>query len=237
MHIRFIQKIIDKIRNKEEKETKEFLKICESNDIHINEKVRKNIKLNIEGKNNKIIINTDFIYGTLNIDIFGDNNYIFFDEGVIVVKNLSVLLGVNYKYFDKVYNSSFEINKNTSIEQMNYITYNSNAYCKVEEDCIFACGITLFNTDAHPIFKKGTKEIINKVKGIKIGRHSWIGRNVTILKNSQIPENSILGANTVYTGAHTKTYCAFAGNPAKIIKEDVEWEINGAKFGYISNEI
>ena len=105
------------------------------------------------------------------------------------------------------------------------------------DDCMFSSNIKLYNTDAHPIFDKNTEEIINKVKGIKIGRHSWIGYGVSILKNSIVPDNSIIGWQSVFTGVKTKPYCAFAGNPAKCVKENVTWDTNGAKAGYIDNEI
>ena len=61
--------------------------------------------------------------------------------------------------------------------------------------------------------------------------------NVLILKNSVVPENSIIGANSVYHGNKysNSINCIFAGNPAKIIKEDIDWECDGTKYGYIDN--
>lgn len=45
------------------------------------------------------------------------------------------------------------------------------------------------------------KLIINKIKGIKIGKPSWIGMNIAILKNSYVSLNSIIGCNAVFSGA------------------------------------
>ncbi len=197
MRIKFIQKIIDKIRNKKQREIK---CLSQYNNIEINKLIVNNVNLNIKGQNNTIIINTSLIKGTLNINIFGNDNYIYIDNNVTVSQNLSILIGQNHHNFGKVNNSRFEIYKNTSVESVNYITFNSNTFCKIQEDCMLSYGITIYNTDAHPIFIKGTRTIINKVKGIKIGKHSWIGMNVTILKNSNIPSNSIIGCNTVFCG-------------------------------------
>ena len=168
------------------------------NDIRINENVRANVDLNIIGKNNKIIINTDAIIGKLNLKIFGDNNYILIDENVSVSSGLFILIGKNHPNFGKVCNSKLEIHKDTSIESLEYITYNSNTFCVIEEQCMLSYGILIYNTDGHPIFDKDTGELLNKPRGITIGKHSWIGMKATILKNSIVPCNSIIACNAVY---------------------------------------
>ena len=96
MRIKFIQKIIDKIRNKKQREIK-----CLSryNNIEINKLIVNNVNLNIKGQNNTIIINTSLIKGTLNINIFGNDNYIYIDNNVNVSQNLSILIGQNHHNF------------------------------------------------------------------------------------------------------------------------------------------
>ena len=80
-----------------------------------------------------------------------------------------------------------------------------------------------------------TEEIINKVKGVTIGEHSWICKNVTILKNSFVPKHSIVGCGAVFSGGG-QSHCVFVGNPARVVKENVEWDANGREYGYIDNE-
>lgn len=58
---------------------------------------------------------------------------------------------------------------------------------------MFAYGIMLFNTDAHPIYDMEHKNIINKVGDMKIGDHCWIGANSTILKNVEFWHDTIVG--------------------------------------------
>ena len=95
----------------------------------------------------------------------------------------------------------------------------------------------MFNTDAHPIFDAETNELINKVKGMNGGNHVWLGMNSTVLKNSFVPDNSVVGWGSVYSkNKETRTNCAFAGNPAKIVKENINWDKKGAKCGYIGGE-
>lgn len=237
MHITFVQDLIDTIRGKKRRAKNKIIEMFKNNNIDIPKEYKDKINLNIEGQNNTIIVpKNNHIIGSLNINIYGDNNKIIFDENVYVSIELSIFIGQNHPYLGKVIKSSFTIGKNSSVEALLYVTKNSNTYCNIEENCMLANGITIYNTDAHPIFKKDTREIINKVKGITIGEHSWIGKNVTILKNSTVPAHSIIGYNAVFSGSKTQSYCAFAGNPAKIIKENVDWDSNGAKYGYIENE-
>lgn len=236
MHITFVQDLIDIIRGKKRRCRIEIFK---NNNIDIPNGYKDKINLNIEGQNNTIIIpNNNCIRGNLNINIYGDNNRIIFDENVYLSNELSLLIGQKHPNFGKVSNSNFKLGKNITIESLKYTTFNSNTFCDIEGDCMISSNVFLFNSDAHPIFKRGTKEIINKVRGIKIGKHSWIGKSVTILKNSIIPPNSIIGCNAVFSGGGGKSqsYCAFAGNPARIVKENVDWDSNGAKYGYIDNK-
>lgn len=45
-----------------------------------------------------------------------------------------------------------------------------------------------------------------------------------MLKNAQINANCIVGANSLVTKKFSEQYVVIAGNPAKIIKDDIEWD-------------
>ena len=228
---KFINKI--KVRGKGNK-----IKVRgKGNIIDIAPEDKPNFNFEIIGDNNKIVVKKMANSGLdiVKVLLYGDNNEIFIDEGLYVSSGFNILIGQNHPNFGKVKNSKINISKNVSMESVEYVTFNSNTYCEIEDDCMFSYNIKLYNTDAHPIFDKTTGEIINKVKGIKIGKHSWIGYGVSILKNSIVPDNSIIGWQSVFTGTKTQPYCIFAGNPAKCIKENVTWDTNGAKTGYIEN--
>ena len=186
----------------------------------------KNIRLDIAGKDNKIIINTKSIRQSsrINIRIYGDNNTIVIDENVSVSGNLNIYIGNNHHNYAPTYNCEFKVGKNTTIESMTYCTFNSGAKSTVGENCMFAYGITLFDTDSHPIFDINTHQIVNYVHGINIGNHVWIGANVTILKNTQIADDIIVGWGSVVSGKHLESHCAIAGNPARKVKEGVTWD-------------
>lgn len=78
---------------------------------------------------------------------------------------------------------------------------------------------TVWDTDGHVIVGKENE----KTKPVKIGNHVWIGANVTVLKGAQIGNGAIIAAGAVVTGDIPARTLA-GGVPAKIIREDVEWE-------------
>ena len=194
MCIAFLQKFIDKIRRKIRNN------ISECNNIQIPKEILGNVRLHVVGKDNNIVIKNKNLKGFVNINIFGNNNTVILDDNVFLSQKMSILIGQNHTNFGEVNNSRFFIGKNTSVESLNYITFNSNTFCEIEEDCMLSYDITIYNTDGHPIFNKDTKEIINKVKGVRIGKHSWIGFNTTIMKNSVVPAHSIIGCHSVFAG-------------------------------------
>ncbi|MCJ2094246.1 acyltransferase [Methylobacterium sp. J-001] len=54
------------------------------------------------------------------------------------------------------------------------------------------------------------------------GNHVWIANQATLLKGSTIGDNAIIGAHAVVTGV-LPPHCMAAGNPARIVREDVIW--------------
>ena len=56
---------------------------------------------------------------------------------------------------------------------------------------------------------------------IYIGRNVWIGEYSRICKGVTIGDNSIVAANSVVT-KNVPANCIVAGNPAKIVKKDIE---------------
>jgi acetyltransferase-like isoleucine patch superfamily enzyme len=93
---------------------------------------------------------------------------------------------------------------------------------EIGERCLLARGITIMDTDWHKLAiadekpKEQTKEVIIK-------DHCWIGQNAVILKGVTIGEGAVVGANSVVT-RDVPPRTMVAGNPARVIKENVVWE-------------
>ena len=54
-----------------------------------------------------------------------------------------------------------------------------------------------------------------------IGENCWIGRNVSIMKGVHIGDNTVIAANSVVT-KDIPANCIAAGNPAKVVKTEIE---------------
>ena len=95
--------------------------------------------------------------------------------------------------------------------------------------------VILYNTDGHPIYENDSKKLINRVENLTIGDHCWLGMNSRILKGTFISNGTIIGADAVVTGKHFTENCCLAGNPAKIVKENICWK--RSDYNWIDNNV
>jgi acetyltransferase-like isoleucine patch superfamily enzyme len=90
-------------------------------------------------------------------------------------------------------------------------------------DCMFAGGVSVSCSDMHSIIDATTGKRINRPLPVQLGRHCWIGRNVTILKGANISRDCIIGAGAVVGGTIPPNSIA-AGVPARVIRSGVTWD-------------
>ncbi len=91
-------------------------------------------------------------------------------------------------------------------------------------DCIIAWNVFITDCDWHMIVGKSVQE------DVIIGDHVWIAGNTSILKGSKIEENCIVGAHSLITKKLIPAGNLVAGNPAKVIENNVQW--HRSMFGY-----
>jgi len=119
-------------------------------------------------------------------------------------------------------NCSVKIGKNAYVVDMK-TSLNGNSL-EIGDNCLISNNVE-FLTDCHSVLDIDSKIVLNKPKdAIKIGNKVWIGQNAAFTKNAQIPNNCVVGINSTVTKKFEKENCVIAGNPAKIVKENVCWE-------------
>ncbi|VBB09320.1 Hypothetical protein LUCI_4610 [Lucifera butyrica] len=107
-------------------------------------------------------------------------------------------------------NGKIDINSRTTISAHERITIGS--------DCMLSWDILIMDSNVHPIVEPPTR--MNSP--IHINDNVWIGCRATILKGVTIGQGAVVGAAAVVVrDVPDKTIVA--GNPAKVVKENVCW--------------
>lgn len=117
-------------------------------------------------------------------------------------------------------NAKFSIGKNS------FIAVNSRITCAKEisigDNTAISWNVQILDTDVHNVIINGEKRI--ETKSVQIGNDVWIGTNVIILKGVTIGDGAIIAAGTVIN-KDVPPNSLVAGNPMKVIKENVAWEL------------
>lgn len=90
-------------------------------------------------------------------------------------------------------------------------------------DCLLSWDILIMDTDEHPIINQDGIRT-NPDKPILVGNHVWIGCKCTLLKGTEIPNNTVVAAGTLLTSAFSGENQVIGGNPPAVLKSDVRWE-------------
>lgn len=99
--------------------------------------------------------------------------------------------------------------------------------CHIGNNCLFSTDIDIKTTDSHTIRDRDNGQVINNQKHtLTIGDNCWIGQYVHITKNAKIPNNTIVGVASVVAKSFDEEYTCIAGNPAKVVKQNVTWELD-----------
>ena len=157
----------------------------------------KRSHIKVCGNNNIIIINsnTKAKIKSLRIRAIGSNNHI------EIGKNLTMTDGVDIDFANL-----------------------NNMVFKIGDDCLFGQNIKIMLGDHHHIYSTHNKEELNIAKyGINIGNHVWLARNVTLLKDTIIGDNSVVAYGSLVTRKFEQSNTLIAGTPAKIVKENINW--------------
>lgn len=97
----------------------------------------------------------------------------------------------------------------------------TQVYCKksisIGEHVFIAENVVIRDGDAHHLIGS------DRYAPVIIGDDVWIGTNAIILKGITIGDGAVIAAGSVVTHS-VPPKCLVAGVPAKVIRENVEWE-------------
>lgn len=206
--------------------------------------IKLTLKNPFENRNNHILLNKNgkvrklrFVKG-LKVKFYGGNNKIEFYEKIPKMKNVRIECGDNtsvsigkskYRIKNLYINARAEnvkvnIGEDFSIESGKFDFHGEpNTSINIGNDCQFGCNIALDTADGHTIFDKNTKQALNNPQSINISNHVWLCENVSVLKGANIPENCVVGKNSLVCKNHTDSNNILAGCPAKTVKTEIDW--------------
>lgn len=194
------------------------------------------VKLSVDGKGNFIRVGKLHSGdGKIRISVYGDDCRVDMGGGLVVGEDLQVFVGLSSPGYGKVKDCSVSIGSDTFIASGCITLASSHSSVAVGANCMFSFDTVLYQTDAHPIYELGTDRIVNIPRSMTIGDHVWLGKGVTVLKNSVIPNGCIVGWGSVVSGKFTEPNSIICGNPARQIEgRKVDWRRRDPR--YITNE-
>lgn len=81
--------------------------------------------------------------------------------------------------------------------------------------------VTVIDGDGHDILILGQKS--NHPEKIIIGNHVWLCAKCTLMKGTQIQNDSIVGYGSIVSKKFSESRVIIAGIPAKIVSYDADW--------------
>lgn len=92
----------------------------------------------------------------------------------------------------------------------------------IGDDSMFAHDIEILATDSHAMFDVESLAHLNPPASIAIGRHVWIGSQVSVLKGVTIGDGAIIGTKSLLNKS-VPSCSLFAGVPARQMRAGVSW--------------
>ncbi|MGM9551172.1 MAG: acyltransferase [Clostridia bacterium] len=143
------------------------------------------------------------------------------EKGVRVMKNNGVVtLGdrvLLHRYVKlSAFGGKIEIGNNSYIGDRTEI--HSGKMVKIGNNVNIAWDCNILDRDYHAFESE-----CEVVKPVVIEDHVWIGARSMVLKGVTIGEGAVVAAGSVVT-KDVPGRCLVAGNPAKVIKENVNWK-------------
>lgn len=176
--------------------------------------IYKNCIKILHGNNNSIFIDENSDLHNSNIRIKGNNNSIQIGRNSFINGLKIIIEGDNNKII--IGNNVFVLD-----DTRLYVVDGSQIIIK--DRCMFSDHIELRTTDNHAIRDIHTGKRLNYEKNIILETDVWVGMHTILLKGCEISEGCIIGAGSVVTHSHCIPHSIIAGNPAKMIKENISW--------------
>ena len=176
-------------------------------------------KIRFYGKNNSFVCPKSVNLKNIKIEVWGNNNKIIIDEKARI-NNTRIIIGFASSSVD---NSVIKIGFNTGVNSLFVQIGENGSSVIIGENCAISYDVELNCTDTHSIFDENNN-LLNIGKSIIIGNNVWLCKEVRIMKNTNVPNGCIVAQGSIVTKKFDKENCILAGNPARVVKENIRWD-------------
>ena len=102
-------------------------------------------------------------------------------------------------------------------------TISCNDHIVIGDNVLFGWDVELLDSDNHKLVHSGKRPAQNHGP-ITIGNHVWVAAASHILKNSAIPDGSVVAYRSLVTKLFEGEKVLLGGSPAKVLEEGIDWE-------------
>lgn len=182
----------------------------------------------IKGNGNRIVIGAALAPQKIWIQMRGDGN-------LVQIGAQPVLNGLRVEFGNArhaTWGGSLVIGDRFSIASHGrFLLPNPKNRVHIGAECMFSNDIVIRGGEyPHLIFEKSTGRYLDVSEGVSIGDHVWIGEGAYINKAVTIPADCIVSARAVVAKRFTEPNVVIAGNPARVLKRNIEWFASEAKL-------
>lgn len=187
-----------------------YYRIFSKKRLYLHEKVSIKGVNNIEARG-RIRIGVDYVGFLHKTDVtyLNINGKLKIDGNYSIGRGCRFDIGQNAEV--KIGNGGY-INANTNLIIMHKLT--------IGENCVISWNCQFLDEDFHSIEYAGKKASRNE---IILGNNVWVGCGVYIYKGTVIADGCVVASNSVVRGEFNIKNAIIGGNPARVIKENIDW--------------
>ncbi|HBP29643.1 MAG TPA: hypothetical protein DD666_09535 [Advenella kashmirensis] len=184
-----------------------------ANKVQINKLKHKatDSKIELLGNNNSVYVESNCEFKNLRIVIKGDNSH-------FTIKRGCRFWGGSISISDQ---TELYIGERTNIGlRCEFILESANV--RIGNDCMSAAGLTIRTSDTHGVYDLDSGLLVNQPQDIVVGDYVWFGKDVTIMKGSEVGSCCVIALGAIVT-KKTGDFELWGGIPASKLKDNIIW--------------
>lgn len=190
-----------------------WIRVSKGNSIAFKQSNLTKTRINVNGSGNTVNFTTVKVSDSI-IDIYGKNNTLALEEGVVLRKSNIIIRGNNCKV---------QVGNGSTFGSVRIVNVGTKNPIMIGRNCLFSDHIEIWASDTHAIYDENGNWI-NQERPVTIGDKVWVGSHVKILKGVNIGDGAVLGMGAMVT-KNVPENSLVVGAPARVLKQNVTWSL------------